>query len=103
MGSFDIKDGIITYSPLFARFYNERDVAKFANDIYFTTMSFEEIMKYYIEKSHEFYVHTDNHISISDINNYGRYVLEPISASEMQDFVNNPSSGELILKKSRYR
>ena len=103
LGTFDIKNGVVTYSPLFAHFYNERDVAKFANDHYFTTMSFEEIMKYYIEKSQEFYVHTDNYTSIRDINRYGRYVLEQISASEMLDFVNNPNSGKLILKKSRYR
>ena len=103
LGVFDIKNGVVTYSPLFAHFYNERDVAKFANDSYFTTMSFEEIMKYYIEKSQEFYVHTDNYISTRDIDRYGRYVLEQISASEMLDFVNNPNCGELILKKSRYR
>lgn len=102
LGCFDIKDGVITYSPLFAHFYNERDVAKFANDSYFTTMSFEEILKYYIKHSHEFYVHTDNSISTSDYNRYGRYILEKISASEMLDFVNNPSAGELVLKKTRY-
>jgi len=102
-GCFDIKDGVITYSPLFAHFYNERDVAKFANDRYFTTMTFEETMKYYIEHSQEFYVHTDNSVTISDFNSYGRHILEKISASEMLDFVNNPSSGELVLKKSRYR
>jgi len=102
-GCFDIKDGVITYSPLFAHFYNERDVAKFANDRYFTTMTFEETMKYYIEHSQEFYVHTDNSVTISDFNSYGRHILEKISASEMIDFVNNPSSGELVLKKSRYR
>lgn len=102
-GCFDIKDGVITYSPLFTHFYNERDVAKFANDRYFTTMTFEEIMKYYIEHSHEFYVHTDNSVSISDFNRYGRHILEKISSSEMLDFVNNPSFGELVLKKSRYR
>lgn len=101
-GCFDIKDGVITYSPLFAHFYNERDVAKFANDRYFTTMTFEEIMKYYIEHSQEFYVHTDNSVSTSDFNRYGRHILEKISASEMLDFVNNPSSGELVLKKTRY-
>lgn len=103
LGAFDIKNGVVTYSPLFAHFYSERDVAKFANDHYFTTMSFEEIMKYYIEKSSEFYVHTGNYISIRDIRHYGRYILERVNASEMLDFVNNPKSGELILKKSRYR
>jgi len=45
-GYFDIRDGIITYCPLFNQFYNEYDVGKFANTVYFTTMSFEDIMKY---------------------------------------------------------
>lgn len=42
-GSFDIRNGIITYSPIFPHFYNERDLCKFARDRYFTTATFEEI------------------------------------------------------------
>ena len=101
-GCFDINNGVITYSPIFAHFYNERDVAKFANDSYFTTISFEEIMKYYIEHSHEFYVHIDNSVSINDFNRYGRYILEKVSSSEMIAFVNNPELGEKILKKKKH-
>lgn len=97
-GSFDIRNGIITYSPLFAHFYNERDVAKFANDQYFTTMTFEDIMKYQIEVSNQFYVHTGYDYTNRD----RKYILESVSPSEMLDFVNNPKSGEMILKKKKY-
>lgn len=97
-GSFDIRNGIITYSPLFAHFYNERDVAKFANYQYFTTMTFEDIMKYQIEVSNQFYVHTGYDYTNRD----RKYILESVSPSEMLDFVNNPKSGEMILKKKKY-
>ena len=97
-GSFDIRNGIITYSPLFAHFYNERDVAKFANDQYFTTMTFEDIMKYQIEVSNQFYVHTGYDYTNRD----RKYILESVSPSEMLDFVNNPKSGEMLLKKKKY-
>ena len=101
-GTFDIRNGIITYSPLFNHFYNERDVGKFANDEYFTTMSFEDIMKYQIHKANEFYVHTDNYYTINDIKLYGRYVLEKIGSSEMLSFVNDSKNGEMILKRVKY-
>lgn len=94
-GYFDIRDGIITYCPLFNQFYNEYDVGKFANTVYFTTMSFEDIMKYQILKANEFYVHTGYEI----ICHNREYILEKISSSEMMDFVNDPESRELILKK----
>ena len=97
-GSFDIRNGIITYSPLFAHFYNERDIAKFANDQYFTTMTFEDIMKYQIEVSNQFYVHTGYDYTNRD----RKYILESISPSEMLDFVNNPKFGEMLLKKKKY-
>lgn len=97
-GSFDIRNGIITYSPLFAHFYNERDVAKFANDQYFTTMTFEDIMKYQIDVSNQFYVHTGYDYTNRD----RKYILESVSPSEMLDFVNNPKSGEMLLKKKKY-
>ena len=103
LGTFDIKSDVITYSPLFAHFYNERDVAKFANDHYFTTIRFEEIMKFYIEHAKEFYVHTDNYTSPRDLNRYGRYVLEQVSVSEMSKFVNEPRTGKLILERIRYK
>ena len=44
-GSFDFRNQVLTYSPLFPHFYDERDLCKFANDCYFTTMTFEDIMK----------------------------------------------------------
>ena len=103
LGSFDIRDGIITYSPLFNHFYNERDVAKFANDQYFTTMTFEEIMRLQIEIANKFLVHTDNYTSSRDLNRFGRYVFEEVSSSEMMDFVNNPELGAMVLSKRKFK
>lgn len=94
-GSFDIRDGVITYCPLFNHFYKEYDVGKFANSQYFTTMTFEDIMKYQILKAHEFYVHTGYNI----IHGNREFILEKISASEMMEFVNNPKLGEMVLKR----
>ena len=103
LGSFDIRDGIITYSPLFNHFYNERDVAKFANDQYFTTMTFEDIMRLQIEIANKFLVHTDNYTSSRDLNRFGRYVFEEVSSSEMMDFVNNPELGAMVLSKRKIK
>lgn len=94
-GSFDIRNGIITYCPLFNQFYKEYDVGKFASSEYFTTMTFEDIMKYQIMKAHEFYVHTGYNI----IKGNREFILEKINSSEMMDFVNEPKLGEMILRK----
>lgn len=102
-GSFDIRNGVVTYCPLFQHFYNERDVVKFANDQYFTTMTFEEIMRVQIELANSFFVHTDNYTSPRDLNKFGRYVLEEVSASEMIDFVNKPELGAMVLSKRKYK
>lgn len=102
-GSFDVRNGVVTYSPLFQHFYNERDVAKFANDQYFTTMTFEEIMRVQIEMANSFFVHTDNYTSARDLNRFGRYVFEEVSSSEMMDFVNKPELGAMVLSKRKYK
>lgn len=94
-GSFDIRDGIITYCPLFNQFYKEYDVGKFANSQYFTTMSFEDIMKYQILKAHEFYVHTGYNI----VHGNREFILEKINGNEMMDFVTDSKLGEMVLRK----
>lgn len=94
-GSFDIRDGVITYCPLFNQFYKEYDVGKFASSEYFTTMTFEDIMKYQILKTHEFYVHTGYNIVCGN----REFILEKINGNEMMDFVSDPKLGEMILRK----
>lgn len=99
-GVFDIRDGIITYSPFFAPFYEERDLCKFARDEYFTAMTFEEIMLGQIEKAKECRLHIGNYKSIKDIIQYGQYILEPVTKVEMISFVQNPEEGAKVYQKA---
>ena len=62
--AFNIGNRKIIYSLIFPRFYEERDNIKFAKDIYFTTMPFEKIMYMQINLAKEFYIHTDNYMTI---------------------------------------
>lgn len=98
-GSFNIGNGKIIYSPIFPHFYEERDNIKFANDKYFTTMTFEEIMKRQIDLATEFYIHTGNYMTLKDIVKYGDYIFEKISKDQMLEFVYQPETGEKVLRK----
>lgn len=98
-GSFNVFDGKIIYSPIFPRFYEERDNIKFAKDTYFTTMTFEEIMKSQIDLATEFYLHTGNYMTLKDIIKYGDYILDKISKDQMLDFVYDSKTGENVLRK----
>ena len=40
LGQFDIRNHVMTYSPISPYFFEERDLCKFARDDYFTTFSF---------------------------------------------------------------
>lgn len=98
-GTFNINNGKIIYSPIFPRFYEERDNIKFAKDIYFTTMTFEEIMYRQINLAREFYVHTDNYMSVKEILKNGEYIFEKISKDKMIEFITSPENGEKIFMK----
>lgn len=98
-GSFNIGEGKIIYSPIFPHFYDERDNIKFANDTYFTTMTFEEIMERQIDLATEFYVHTGNYMTLKEIAKYGDYIFEKISKDQMLEFVSEPMTGEKIFRK----
>lgn len=99
-GSFDIRNGIITYSPIFPRFYEERDLIKFADDEYFTTATFEEIMMQQISLAKGFRLHIGNYRSVKDIVKHGKYVLENISKEQMIEFVTNLEQGAKVLRKT---
>jgi len=99
-GTFDIRNGIITYSPLFAHFSKERDVVKFARDEYFTTATFEEIMLSQIKKAKECRLHIGNYSSLKDIMKYGNYILENITKKQMISFVINQEEGAKVFTKS---
>lgn len=98
-GSFDINNGVITYSPIFPHFYEERDLIKFANDKYFTTMTFEDIMFQQIELAKEFYVHTGDYTNLKEVAKKGKYIFEKINKNQMIEFVSKSESGEKIYRK----
>ena len=98
-GSFNIGNEKIIYSPIFPHFYEERDNIKFANDKYFTTLTFEEIMIRQIDLATEFYVHTGNYRTLKEIVKYGDYIFEKISKDQMLEFVLDHESGEKVFKK----
>lgn len=96
-GQFDIRDNTLTYSPLFSHFYKERDLCKFANDTYFTTMTFEDIMLVQIDYAKEYFVHVGN---IYKIGVKCPYILERVTKEQMIKFVFEPTEGEAIYKKT---
>lgn len=98
-GSFNISESKIIYSPIWPHFYEERDHIKFANDNYFTTMTFEEIMERQIDLATEFYIHTGNYMALKDIIKHGDYIFEKISKDQMLEFLHQPETGEKVLKK----
>ena len=96
LGQFDIRNHCITYSPIFPFFYEERDLVKFARDSYFTTLTFDELIKNQIEHCEKFYVHTGYHKTIRDLSKYGYYIFEEISKEKMLDFSTNPELGKEV-------
>lgn len=96
IGVFDRFEDALFYSPLLPFFFEERDFCKFANDRYFTSMTFEEIVKRELEAVHEYYVHTDYYTSAQDIAKKGREVYEEVTHDEMLGFLTKPGDGEAI-------
>ena len=99
LGSFNVNEGKIIYSPIFPHFYDERDNIKFANDTYFTTITFSEITQRQIDLATEFYIHTGNYMALKDIAKYRDYIFEKISKDQMLEFLYQPDAGEKVLRK----
>lgn len=99
-GTFNVNEDKMIYSPIFPHFYEERDHIKFANDKYFTTMTFNEIMERQIELAKEFYIHTGNYMKFEDVMKYGNYIFEKVDKDRMFDFLNQPEIGEQVFKRS---
>lgn len=99
LGQFDVRNGSVIYSPIFPFFYEERDLIKFANDVYFTTIPFYELVINQINHANNFYVHIGNSKTIEDFNKYGKFIMDEISKSQMIDYLVNPEQGEKVLKK----
>lgn len=99
LGQFDIIDDRIIYSPIFPFFYEERDLIKFANDEYFTTISFEDLVLNQINHANRFFVHVGNPKTIKDYNKYGDYIMDEIGKEQMIEYLAIPEKGEKVLKK----
>lgn len=98
-GVFDIRNKIVTYSPIFPHLYIERDIIKFADDSYFTSISFEEIMRRIINKQEKFVLHTGNYKTSSDISKRGQYILEDVTKEDMIRFTKDKGEGAKVLSK----
>lgn len=98
-GCFDIRNHVMTYSPIFPFFYERRDLVKFANDTYFTSIPFEMILNNQIDNATEYYIHTGNYHTAIELMKYGSYVLEQISKEKMIEYATNPELGEKVRKK----
>lgn len=98
-GVFNINNKVVTYSPIFHLFYDERDNTKFAKDTYFVSMPFQEIIINQINNVVEYYVHVGNYSNARDILKYGNYIFEKINKDQMHEFVTNPEHGQKILSK----
>jgi len=98
-GVFDINNRIITYSPIFPLFYDERDNIKFAKDTYFTSMTFQEIIINQINNAMEYYLHVGNYSTARDILKYGSYIFERINKEQMLEFATNPEKGQKVLSR----
>lgn len=99
IGVFNISNNVILYSPIFPLFYEERDLIKFAEETYFTPISFEELIINQINSAHDYYVHIGNYSNVKDIIKYGSYIWKKVNKDQMIDYATNPNSGEKILKK----
>ena len=99
LGQFDVLDDSIIYSPIFPYFYEERDLIKFANDEYITTISFEELVMNQINYAKRFYVHTGNTKTVVEFRKHGKYIMDEISKSQMIDYLMDRKQGEKVLKK----
>lgn len=96
-GVFDLRDGKLTYSPIFPSFCEERDNCKFARYKIFTTVPFQDIMVDNIDNAHEFYLHTGKYKTSRDILKYGENIFEMISKDEMISFLKKPQEGKQVL------
>ena len=99
LGQFDIIDGDMIYSPIFPYFYEERDLIKFANDTYFTTIPFDQLTMNQLKYVKRFYVHVRHTKTTKEIIKYGSYIYEEISKNKMIDYISDPEQGKKVLKK----
>ena len=89
----------MTYCPTFPFFNHDFDIVKFANNTYFTTLSFEEILSNQIQHASRYIINKGEPNCKEDIRKYGEYITEEISKEQMIDYATNPESGKNVLIK----
>ena len=99
LGQFDIRNHVMTYSPIFPYFFDERDLCKFARDDYFTTFSFFDIFMNQVNYCTDYYVHVGNYMNSKDFIKYGKYKFEKISKDKMIEYATDSELGKSIVKK----
>ena len=99
LGTFDRHGEILTYSPIWQPFYDDRDLCKFARDHYFTPLTFEELLMRELDLAREFYVHVGSYDTAKEIGKYGSYKMEKITKDEMVEFARDPEKGESVRRK----
>ena len=98
-GVFIINNDTMIYSPIFPLFYEERDISKFANEVYFTTLTFEQIIRTLIAGASKFYVHIGNYSQLKDKIKYGDYIFKEVLKEEMLSCVTNPEIGKKVYSR----
>lgn len=98
-GTFDRHGDILTYSPIFPMFYEERDLCKFARDVYFSTLTFEELLMREIDEASDYYLHVGRYSNAKEIAKNGQYKMEQISKDDMINYATNPEMGEEVYRK----
>ena len=99
LGQFDIRNHVMTYSPIFPYFFEESDLCKFARDDYFTTFSFFDIFMNQVNYCTDYYVHVGDYMNLKEFIKYGKYKFEKISKDKMIEYGTNPELGKRIVKK----
>ena len=98
-GVFIINNETMIYSPIFPLFYEERDISKFANDVYITTLTFEQIIRTLIARVSKFYIHVGNYSQLKDKIKYGDYIFKEVLKEEMLSCVINSEIGKKVYSR----
>lgn len=98
-GVFDVTNHVITYSPIWPFFYEERDLIKWADDSYFTSMTFDEIILNQIDNGVSFRLHTGYYEKTKDVVKYGMWKFEEITKEQMLGYITNPDLAVSVRKR----
>ena len=93
-----VKPGITGYNQAYFRNSISQN-EKFANDVYFTTLTFEQIIRTLIAGVSKFYVYVGNYSQLKDKIKYGDYIFKEVLKEEMLTYVSNPEKGKKVYSR----